>query len=134
MAQQLSRHQEIELLIRSSETARAYLSAEVHTLKDKLDVPARLRDSLRSHPTGWLFGSVASGLAASLLFRRKTAAAGPKKSRSLYASLLGLTLTAAQPLAKIWLSGQVKNYLAGHLAPSTTRNPRSDYPQSKNSI
>ena len=112
MDRKLSKTQEIERLIRLSEKSRACLGSEAASLKQRLDVPARIRGSLKQHPTGWLLGSLASGLAASLLFRRKTVVK-EKKHRSLPFALLGLTLTAVRPFAKVWLTDQVKNYLVG---------------------
>jgi hypothetical protein len=111
MDRNLSNDKEIQRLIRLSESARVCLSREADLLKQRLDVPARLRSSLKENPTGWLFGSLGSGLAASLLFRRKTRTVETKK-RTLPQALIGLTLTAARPLAKIWLTDQVKGYLA----------------------
>ncbi|MEO7100763.1 MAG: hypothetical protein ABI162_15480 [Luteolibacter sp.] len=107
-------------MIRISDAARSCLSEEAHALKERLDVPARLRGSLKSHPTGWLFGSLASGLAASMLFRRKSSSP-PKKARGLPSVLLGLTLTAVRPLAKVWLTDQIKNYVAGHSHPTSLK-------------
>jgi hypothetical protein len=108
-------------LISLGETARSTLSHEAAVLKHRLDVPARLKDSLKSHPTGWLVGSVASGLAASFLFRRRPAREEKeKKSKSLPLAVLGLTLTAVRPFAKVWLTDQVKNYLSRQL---TARHP-----------
>lgn len=86
------------------------LEREVVTLKQRLDVPSRIRSSLKSHPTGWLFGSAASGLAASLLFRRKPARS-QKPDRGLALTLVGLILTVVRPMAKVWLTGILKNYL-----------------------
>lgn len=114
MDRKLQDQQELERLIRLSENARSCLGAEVISLKHRLDVPSRLRSSLKSHPTGWLFGSVASGLAASLLFRRKPARP-EKKPRGLPVTLLGLALTVLRPMAKVWLTGQVKSYLTGKI-------------------
>jgi hypothetical protein len=111
MDRKLSKDQEIQRLIQLSESARACLSREADLLKHRLDVPARLRSSLKENPTGWLFGSIGSGLAASLLFRRKSHSVERKK-RTLPQAILGLTLTAARPLAKVWLTDQVKGYLA----------------------
>lgn len=120
---------EIARLIRQSEISRAYLGSEAVALRQRLDVPARIRGSLKEHPTGWLFGSVASGLAASLLFRRKPAA--PKKPRGIPGVLLGLTLTAARPLVKVWLADQLKLWLAGKtpsfggLPATSSKSPKS---------
>lgn len=102
---------EIQELIRQSAASRAYLGSEMLALRHRLDVPARVRGSLREHPTGWLFGSLASGLAASLLLRRKPAP--EKKPRGFPGVLLGLTLTAVRPLLKVWLADQLKLWLAG---------------------
>jgi len=74
-----------------------------------LDIPARIRGSLKEHPAIWLAGSLASGIATSFLFRRKPQAT--KKHRSLSATLFGLTLTAARPLVKLWLGDQMKLWL-----------------------
>lgn len=111
MDRKLPEHPEIERLIRQSEISRAYLGSEIVALRQRLDVPARIRGSLKEHPTGWLFGSVASGLAASLFFRRKPAPA--KKPRGIPGVLLGLTLTAVRPLVKVWLGDQLKLWLSG---------------------
>ncbi len=111
MDRKLSKDQEIQRLIKLSESARVCLSRDVGLLKHQLDVPARLRGALKENPTGWLLGSLGSGLAASLLFRRKAHPLERKKS-TLAQALTGLTLTAIQPLAKAWLSDQVKGYLS----------------------
>ncbi|HEX7260791.1 MAG TPA: hypothetical protein VF258_03165 [Luteolibacter sp.] len=115
MDRNLSKNPEVQRLIRIGDSARSCLKNEVSTLQDRLDFPARIRDSLKSHPTGWLLGSLGSGLAASLLFRRKPSAAATAetKHRGLFASLLGLALTAARPLLKAWLTSQATGYLAG---------------------
>jgi hypothetical protein len=111
--------------MRQSEAARAFLGSEAAALRRKLDVPARLRGSLMSHPGGWMLGSLVSGLAASLLLRRRPAAARPKKRRGLPAALLGLGLTAARPLLKAWLANQLQVRLGGTARPGqfATRRP-----------
>lgn len=99
---------EIQRLIRMAEMSRAAMGSEICHLKHKLNVPARLCDSLKHHPTAWLFGSAASGFAARLLFRRRSPAAKPR--RGLAGALLGLTLTASRPLAKAWLANQLSKW------------------------
>jgi hypothetical protein len=111
MARKLPENPEIQRLIRLSEASRSCLEFEVVALQHKLDVPSRIRDSLREHPSTWLAGSLVSGLAASLMFRRKPVV--EKKRRGIAGVLLGLTLTAARPLAKVWLAGQLKQWAAG---------------------
>lgn len=132
MDRKLQQKQEIERLILLSDSARSILEEEVISLKQKLDVPARLRSSLKTHPTGWLMGSLASGLAASMIFGRKQIVA-EKKRRSLPLALLGLSLTAVRPLAKVWLTNQVKNYLIGasndsRVKPSQSTSLQSNHP------
>lgn len=112
MDRKLPKDQQIERLIRLGEAARSCLEQEAVLLKQRLDVPARIRDSLKEHPTGWLFGSLVSGLAASLLLRVKPRPA-ENKHRGLPLSLLALTLTAVRPMAKVWLTDRVKSYLIG---------------------
>ena len=110
MDRKLPKDQEIQRLIRLSAVARSRLESEALVLKARLDVPARIRASLKNHPAGWLLGSLASGLAASLMLSRK-AAVLQKTPRSLTRHLLGFTFNAVRPIAKVWLTNQVKNYL-----------------------
>ncbi len=115
---------EIERLIRLGAASRSCLTSEVIALKQRLDFPTRIRGSLKSHPTAWLFGSLASGFVGSLLFRRKPAATATKH-RGLPVTLLGLALTAARPFAKVWLADQVKSYLIGRPGSFPANPPRS---------
>ena len=138
MDRKLPTHQEIQRLILISAASRSCLEAEAHALKQRLDVPARIRGSLKDHPTGWLFGSLASGMAASLLFRGKSSrpVAGQSHAssqrRSFPIALMGLALTAVRPLAKVWLTNHVKQRFAGMLTntppiKSGDASPRSPY-------
>ncbi len=113
---------EIQRLIDLSAAARSQLTLEVRSLKQRFDVPARLRGSLQQHPTGWLLGSLASGLAASLMFRRNPPPSSRPKTRRLPARLVGMAWTAARPLAKIWLGDQVKNWLMGQALQSPSNH------------
>jgi hypothetical protein len=110
MDRKLSKNQEIRRLIQQSDSARFCLEREAISLKQRLDVPARIRSSLSKNPTGWFLGSIGSGLAASMLFRRKERGTLEKKSRSLSSTLIGLGVSAARPMAKAWLAGQAKRY------------------------
>lgn len=112
MDPKLPHHQEIERLIRASAVSRSCLQSEVSVLKQRLDFPSRIRSSLKSHPTAWVVGSLASGFATSLLFRRRAVPTGAKP-RGLALTLLGLALTAVRPFAKVWLADQVKQHLVG---------------------
>lgn len=131
MDRKLQQTQELERLIRLGEAARSSLEVEAISLKQRFDVPARLKDSLKSHPTGWLVGSLASGLAASMLFSRRPPAR-EKKSRSLPLTLLGLSLTAVRPIARVWLTDQVKHYFSAHRADPLPIRPHPSPPSSPN--
>ena len=61
MDRKLSEKAEIERLIRLSESARVCLEGEAARIKQRFDIPARIRGSLSQHPTSWLFGSLDAG-------------------------------------------------------------------------
>jgi len=105
---------EIRELIRSSAAARSCLECEAVALRRRLDIPAQVRESVKNQPFGWLLGSLVAGLTTSFLIRRRPAPArnnGGAKSR-----FLGLVLTTARPLLKIWLTRQLKQWIAGTLS------------------
>lgn len=116
-----SQNQELENLIRTAAAARSELGAEVAVLKQRFDIPMRIHASLKSNPTQWLLGTVGVGLLASVftkvIFRRK-GVIKERKPRKFYHILLGLTLTAVRPLAKVWLTDQLKKQLLGQLGRS----------------
>jgi hypothetical protein len=124
MDRKLSQQQEIQRLIHSSDAARHYLNREASLLQHRLDIPSRLKDSLKSNPTGWMVGSLASGLSLNMLFRKKTAPAEPKKN-STRSTIPSFIVSAARPLVKIWLADQIKSYLSNRLnPPAQTQRPR----------
>jgi hypothetical protein len=127
----LKTHQkEVERLIHLSDNSRDSIERGVESLKRQLDVPTRLQHSLKSHPGRWMLGAMAAGLTASRLFGRKSAPQVQKK-RSLPLALLGLTLTAVRPIAKVWLADQVRNYMSARLAQPVakrTHSPSSTLP------
>jgi hypothetical protein len=122
MAQKLTKKREIQRLIELSRISRSCLGEEAGALKEKLDVRARIGGSLQRHPSSWLLGSLASGFAASLLFRgrsrrkalkKELKQARKQKRRGILGVLFGLILTVARPLAKVWLSGRLKQWTVG---------------------
>ncbi len=129
MDRKLQQTQEIERLIRLGDTARTRLDVAAVSIRQRYDVPARLKDSLKRHPTGWLVGSLFFGLVASMLFNRRPPAR-EKKSRGLPLTLLGLSLTAVRPIAKVWLTDQVKQYFSAHRADSLAIQPHPRPPSS----
>ncbi len=110
----MARHSEEEKrigeLIRQAAAARSRLATQAVKLRRNLDVPARLRSSLGGHPGRWMAGSLVSGMAASLLLRRKPKHA-PAKSKGLLLALLAMLFSAAKPLLKAWLAGRLKDLL-----------------------
>ncbi len=112
---------EVESLIRLSAAARSRLTHDAISLREMLDVPARIRHSLHNKPGIWLTGSIVSGLAASMLFRRKKSARA-EKSRGIVGTLLSLTLTTARPLLKIWLGDALRKWLSHRITTSTVFN------------
>lgn len=121
MVRNSQERQKIEELIRQGQSARQSLGRQAVVLRRRLDVPARLRDSMVGHPAGWMAGSVFSGLAASLLFRRRPARVVKTKSRLL--SLLMLLATALRPLVKVWLVNQLKRWLTRPQAAPASGRP-----------
>ena len=130
MAREISDSEKIQQLIRSSEAARGVLSEEIRAFKYKLDVPARMKDSLRNHPTGWLGGSLVAGMASSLLFRRKAKQEKESvKKKGLMGFMLTLGIAAARPAVKVWLAGRLKDFIASKVeqdsfADVSSRRPR----------
>ena len=115
MARNTAEEQEIQRLIRLAADSRIEIRGKVAHLRHQLDVPSRVRGSLGSHPSAWMFGSMATGLFASALFRRRPPKT--KKKSKLAAALVGLTLTAVKPAARIWLADRAKLWLAGGPGP-----------------
>jgi hypothetical protein len=107
-----SEQAQVERLIRLSAASRGRLGVEVAAIKHRFDIPSRIRGALSAHPTTWLFGSMASGMAASLFFRRRPAAKSKLPGGGIFGTLLGLVLTAAKPVAKVWLSQQLARWAA----------------------
>jgi len=106
MARKPEEEKRIEEIIRQAAAARRQLAGQAHHLRERLDIPARLRGSLSGHPGRWMAGSMFSGLAASLLLRRKPARI--VKSSGTLVAVLGMLFTAARPLLKIWLAALAK--------------------------
>lgn len=132
MDRKLPENPEIQRLIQLSAAARSCLQGEATTLRHRLDIPSRVRSSLMDHPAGWILASLASGLAASFLLRRKPPTT--TKRRAIPGILLGLTLTAARPLVKIWLADQLKHWLAGHAFPAPASRLHSLSSTTSNSL
>jgi len=106
-------------LIRLSADSRSRLNQAAFALRQRLDVPRRALHSLRSHPVAWLGGSLATGVAATFLFRHKAAPPPPSAvtipRRGLHVVLGSLALTALRPTVKAWLAVQLREVLSARL-------------------
>lgn len=95
--------------------SRAEVTAAAADLRARFDLPARLRQSFRSHPAAWFGASLAAGLlAAGRLFRRRGPRAGwgtsadrgrisPGGRAGWTALLLAGAGSVAKSLARDWL-------------------------------
>jgi hypothetical protein len=101
---------EILRLQERSEAARGTVGTHVTKLKRQLDVPARLRESLRGKPSTWILGSTVAGMAAGFLFPRfrRPAPIVSLSRKSAAARLLGLAWATSRPFLKAWLANQLR--------------------------
>jgi hypothetical protein len=106
----------IDALLRRSETARRRLAYDIGELKHRVDVPARLKESLQMNPSRWLGGSLVAGLVSSFMLRRRKPRAAPLEKKVQRAGLTGLALTAGGALVRPMLTSLVKGYLQRTLA------------------
>jgi hypothetical protein len=115
MAANISHQQEIQRLIRQADSARSCLKAEYFEVRQRFDVRARLRQSLKFHAGGWLAGALASGAATGFLLRggKRRRDAPAKQRGGIFMAAIGLILTALRPFAKVWLTDRVKTHLLG---------------------
>ncbi len=115
---------QIEQLIRLSEASRSQLSKQAAAVRQRLDVPGRVLNSLRRHPSAWLGGVLTTALTVTFLLRRPPSTAKPRRS---WSGLLGsLAVTAARPLVKAWLTTQLQQFVMAQLHSATLMRQRSN--------
>ena len=107
MAGKSTERQKIQELIRISEESRDQLGDKIVGVRRTLGKPARVLGVMRNSPAAWLIGSVGAGIIGSAFLGKLTSR--KKKSSFFKKKALGLTLTAARALAKVWLSKQIKS-------------------------
>ena len=105
----------LDELVRRSEASRTNLTQSHAHVRRALDLPARIRGSLREAPGKWLGGSLVAGFVASFFFKRRKAPAKVKKlkrQRGFLLTMLTLGVTMGKPLAKAYAAKMLKDYLA----------------------
>lgn len=133
MASPIDKNQEIQRLIRLSEESRTILTSEFFTFRQRLDVQSRLRHSIKQKPSQWLLGGLASGIAASFIFRRKAPRVKSTPGRNLPVAMLGIAFAALRPFIQSWAIKYTKDYLAGKsisISTPSARMARSQPPAS----
>ena len=122
MAGKSTEQAEIEELIHLSAQARSQLGAKIEKYGAALKVPTRMMGSMKHSPKAWLIGSMLAGIGASFLLNQIPR---PKKKKrgSLAKKALSLTLTAARPVAKMWLTKKLKNVSAEWIAQRVRSKP-----------
>ena len=125
MAKSTQKTLELAELIRRSEAARVQIGHAHLQLKKKLDIPLRLRDSLKSSPMKWLGGSLGVGFLGSFLFRSKRPEVRhepEKKHRGWFIGLLMMLFALVKPSLKIYATKLLKDYLQ-HQITARSGNP-----------
>jgi hypothetical protein len=119
-----SQNAEVERLIQRAAASRSALSDHFVTLRHRADIPARLKDNIKSHRALWFGGSALVGLAATSvlhnalgIFRKKTpvtsanAIPAHHKRKGLTGMALTLALTLAKPAIKSFVITALKKRL-----------------------
>ena len=110
MARSTKSRLEVEKLVEQSASARLQLGRAHSELKQKLDVVSQVKKSVKTQPTKWLFGGLATGLVGSFLFKKKRKASPVMieaqkvvgKHGSFWMKILKLVFKMSQPLLKVY--------------------------------
>jgi len=104
------------ILARVSGT-RAILVEDLSGLGNALNLPGRLRTSVQLHPTAWIAGAVALGIAASSLLRRNGQGRGVARWRPMLLGAFGFLgnrlLTLSLPTLTELIESEVTRWMAG---------------------
>ena len=121
MAKSTQKSIKLGQLIRSSEASRLQLGLAHARLKHRLDVSARIKESMKAEPVKWLGGSAVAGFFGSFLFKSKKKkiseqAKTVKKERNFLLGMFGLVITLVKPAAKIYATKLLKDYFKNQLS------------------
>jgi len=132
MAKSTQQKAGIAELIRRSEQSRLRLSDAHSALKDRLNMPARLKESLKVAPKKWVGGSLFAGLLLGRLFgakkERPEGVQKIRKQRNLLLGALTLIATLAKPAAKIYATNLLREYFQGRFTKGASQH-RGDIPR-----
>lgn len=111
---------ELGELIRRSEASRLQLSQSHAVLKRKLDIPSKIKKSIKLNPLPWVGGSIATGFFGSLSLGKKKKKFKESKttrkiSKGFVIGSLSLIIKALKPFAKIYVTSLLKDYLRNQL-------------------
>jgi hypothetical protein len=109
MAQDPATAARLNALCQRSAQARAVLSQQIGIFRHRVNLPARLRESVSANPYAWFGGSLVAGLLTTLLFRRKSPCQKSPPRKSWLSWLLATAITSAKPFLKAWLVGELKS-------------------------
>ena len=100
---------ELEALTARIAASRVAVAGELATLRHRLNVPARVKESVLSKPLAWLGGSLGAGFLASIVLKRRrrhrhSRAEKAEKSakKAWWTVLLGGAVTLARPALQSW--------------------------------
>lgn len=116
MAQRTSKSEILRLKAQSA-AARVTLKGEVDRLRHKLDVPARVKQSVKGSPVRWVLGTTATGLASALLLPRVLARKKRKKKPEKVEKnrckdrVTELAWSVARPVLRTYLTKQLQAWL-----------------------
>ncbi len=98
--------QDLQALSARIAASRVAVAGELAQLRYRLDVPARVKESVLSKPLAWLGGSLGAGFVASIFLRRRRSHRSEKAEKvvkkSLWGMLLGGAFTLARPALQNW--------------------------------
>ena len=121
MARKSQKAIDLAELVRKSEAARLKLGEAHRDLRQKLDVPARVKDSIKSQPQKWLGASLVAGFAGSFLIKMKKGKAKRKvsaggKLKSLFPTPISVVLKLLKPAVKIYLAKVIRDYVENQIS------------------
>ncbi len=114
MARRPAQKDQIVALRQRIERTRFDMGRVAIDVRNRYDLPARLRGSMRRHPLGWFFGSMGAGLVGALSFGRRRKRGrdyggehGPPARRgAMLVGAAGFLVSVLKPVARRWLTRQ----------------------------